>query len=127
MNKQLSMSLTRLKVKGRHCASCSVLIDKALKKVAGVQSVEANYGTETADIAFDETKTNPHELSKQIEPLGYSLVVPTRAHHEGQTAEEMQMNGGGSAGEHAAHTGIGQSKQDKLAEVADMRTKVLAA
>src|SRR3989338_414538 len=115
------------RIKGMHCASCSVLIEKALKKVAGVQSVEANYGTETADIAFDETKTNPHELSKQIEPLGYSLVVPTRTHQTGVATDGMQMNGGGSAEEHAAHTGLDQSKQEKLTEVADMRTNVLVA
>ena len=111
------------RVKGMHCASCSAIIEKTLKKTEGVQSIEANYGTETAKISFDQSKTNPHELSKKIEPLGYSLVVPTHSNHSGQTAEEMGM----SAEEHAAHTGLGQSKREKLAEVADMRTKVIAA
>lgn len=104
------------KVKGMHCASCSAIIEKTLKKIDGVQSVEANYGTETAKISFDTSKINPHELSKKIEHLGYSLEVSP-------TAEEMGM----SESEHAAHTGIGQSKKEKLAEVADMRTKVMAA
>ncbi|MDP3963328.1 MAG: heavy metal translocating P-type ATPase [bacterium] len=111
------------RVKGMHCASCSAIIEKTLKKTEGVQSVEANYGTETAKVSFDQSKTNPHELSKKIEPLGYSLVIPTHSNHSSQTAEEMGM----SAEEHAAHTGLGQSKQEKLAEVADMRTKVMAA
>jgi len=106
-----------------HCASCSAIIEKTLKKVAGVQSVEANYGTEKAKITFDGSKTNPYKLSKKIEPLGYSLIISTQANHSGQTAEEMGM----SAEEHAAHTGLGQSKREKLAEVADMRTKVIAA
>ncbi len=115
-----------------HCASCSSIIQKTLKKVAGVEFVEANYGTETAKISFDQSKTNPDELSKKIEPLGYSLVVPLHSNNSqpsqsfggqaGQTASEMGM----SAEEHAAHTGIGQSKQEKLAEVADMRTKVIS-
>lgn len=104
------------KVKGMHCASCSSVIEKTIKKVEGVQSAEVNYGTEKAKVSFDPSKTNPHVLSKHIEPLGYSLDIPA-------TAEEMGM----SAEEHAAHLGLGQSKKEKLAEVADMRTKVLSA
>lgn len=103
-------------VKGMHCASCSSTIEKTFKKVEGVQSAEVNYGTEKAKVTFDPSKTNPHDLSKQIEPLGYSLEIPI-------TAEEMGM----SADEHAAHLGLNQSKKEKLAEVADMRTKVFSA
>jgi Cu2+-exporting ATPase/Cu+-exporting ATPase len=64
------------KVKGMHCASCSAVIEKTFKKVDGVHSAEVNYGTEKAKVSFDPSKTNPHELSKHIEPLGYSLDVP---------------------------------------------------
>ncbi len=103
-------------VKGMHCASCSAVIEKTFKKVDGVHSVEVNYGTERAKVSFDASKTNPHALSKHIEPLGYSLDVPA-------SAEEMGM----SESEHAAHLGLNQSKKEKLAEVADMRTKVLSA
>lgn len=99
-----------------HCASCSSVIENTFKKVEGVQSAEVNYGTEKAKVSFDPSKTNPHVLSKHIEPLGYSLEAPS-------TAEEMGM----SESEHSAHLGINQSKKEKLAEVADMRTKVLSA
>ena len=103
------------KVKGMHCASCASIIEKTFKKTDGVHSAEVNYGTETAKVAFDESKTNPHQLSQKIEKFGYSLDVPS--------AEEMNM----SPDEHAAHLGLNQSKKEKLAEVADMRTKVLSA
>ena len=104
------------KVKGMHCASCSSVIEKTFKKIEGVQSAEVNYGTEKAKVSFDPSKTNPHDLSKHIEPLGYSLEVPS-------TAEEMGM----SESEHAAHLGLNQSKKEKLAEVRDMRNKVFSA
>ncbi len=104
------------KVKGMHCASCSSVIEKAFKKVDGVHSAEVNYGTEKAKVSFDQSKTNPHDLSKHIEPLGYFLEVP-------KSAEEMGM----SESEHAAHLGLNQSKKEKLAEVVDMRTKVFSA
>lgn len=103
------------RVKGMHCASCAGIIEKTFKKKEGVHSVEVNYGTETAKIAYDATKTSPQHLSESIEPLGYSLVLPT--------AEEMGM----SADEHAAHLGLNQSKKEKLAELQDMRNKVLVA
>lgn len=100
-----------------HCASCSAIIEKTFKKVEGVQSASANYGTESVKVEFDEAKTNPHHLSKTIEPLGYSLIIP-----EEKTAEEMGM----SAQEHAAHLGLNQSKKEKLAELASMKNMVVS-
>ena len=136
------MNTQTYQVRGMHCASCSAIIEKTLKKVDGVQSVDANFGTEAVKVAFDAAKTNPQELSKKIEPLGYSFIVPTRTNHGastqrtyrraqlgGQTADisaslsASQM--GMSEEEHAAHTGIGQSKQEKLAEVVDMKMKII--
>ncbi|OGI66586.1 ATPase [Candidatus Nomurabacteria bacterium RIFCSPHIGHO2_01_FULL_41_91] len=103
------------KIKGMHCASCAAIIEKDIKKIDGVDSVEVNYGTEMAKISFNESKTNPEALSKKIEPLGYSLIIPT--------AESMNM----SADEHAAHLGFNQSKAEKLAEIKDMKIKVISA
>ncbi|MBP6942759.1 MAG: cadmium-translocating P-type ATPase [Candidatus Buchananbacteria bacterium] len=113
------------RVKGMHCASCASIIEKAFKKVEGVESVEVNYGTETAKVSLDTSKVTPHDLSKKIETFGYSLDIPkTDSHaHHGQTASGMGM----SEDEHAAHLGLNQSKEEKLTEVADMRSKVLVA
>ncbi len=110
------------KVKGMHCASCAGIIEKTFKKTEGVHSVEVNYGTETAKVAFDPAKTSSHHLSEKIEKLGYSLVVP-----EDTTMAMDASKMGMSANEHAAHLGLNQSEKEKLAEVADMRTKVLSA
>ncbi|MFH0890844.1 MAG: heavy metal translocating P-type ATPase, partial [Candidatus Liptonbacteria bacterium] len=103
-----------LKIKGMHCASCAGIIEKTFQKTEGVVSAEVNYGTETAKVDFDEEKTSPHHLSQKIEPLGYSLVLPT--------AESMNM----SPEEHAAHLGLNQSKSEKLAELRDMRNKIVS-
>jgi Cu2+-exporting ATPase/Cu+-exporting ATPase len=98
-----------------HCASCATIIEKAFKKTPGVRGAEVNYGTEAAKISYDESATSPESLSKKIEPLGYSLIIPS--------ASEMGM----SESDHASHLGINQSKSEKLAEIADMRTKVISA
>lgn len=100
------------KIKGMHCASCASIIERTFKKKDGVHSVEVNYGTETAKVAHDATRISPEQLSEAIQPLGYSLILPT--------AEEMGMSGS----EHAAHLGLNQSKKEKLTELAEMRSKV---
>lgn len=102
------------KIKGMHCASCAGIIEKTLKKVEGVESVEANYGTEAAKISFDHEKTSPEALSQKIQPLGYSLVMPV--------AKNSIM----SPENHAAHVGMNQSKQEKLAELQSLKNKVIS-
>lgn len=101
-------------IKGMHCASCANIIESTLKKTPGVDSVEVNYVTETAKVDFDESKITPEKLSKKIEPLGYTLMLPT------ETAESMGM----SQSEHAEHLGLNQSKKEKLAELQDMKSKL---
>lgn len=106
------------RIKGMHCASCSSIIEKAFKKTEGVVSAEVNYGTETAKLVFDETKTSPQALSKKIESLGYSLVIPTAEDHSARAAATK----GGE--DHSMHTGINESKKEKLEELADLKRKV---
>ncbi len=103
------------KVKGMHCASCAGIIERKFKKTDGVVSAEANYGNESVKVSFDDSKVTPENLSKKIEPLGYSLVMPT--------AHEMGM----SESEHAAHLGLNQSKEEKLKEIKAQRNQVLSA
>lgn len=109
------MAIEIYPIRGMHCASCSSLIENAFKKVDGVDSVEVSFGAERAKISFDPAKTNPVALSKKIEPLGYSLIIPT--------AGEMGM----SESEHAEHLGLRQFKQEKLVELAGMRANLMWA
>lgn len=99
------MATQTFKIKGMHCASCAGIIEKTFKKTPGVESVEVNYATETAKVAITDGTTTAHHLSKQIEPLGYSLIIPE---------------------DHSKHSGAGQNKNEKLAEIADMKTKVIS-
>ncbi len=100
------------KVQGMHCASCASIIEKTLKKVDGVSSAEVNAGTETAKISFDAHTTNLETLSQKIQPLGYTLVSQIESSPQ---MPEMSIS------EHAAHTGIGQSKKEKMTELSALR------
>ncbi|MCW1930576.1 MAG: heavy metal translocating P-type ATPase [Candidatus Kerfeldbacteria bacterium] len=102
-------------VKGMHCASCSYTIQKALKKIPGVQEAEVNYGTETAKVTFDEQSANPEQFASTVKDLGYTLVLP-------KPTPVMQHAGHNMAGEdHSMHTGVNESKQEKLQELAKLR------
>ena len=103
------------KVKGMHCASCASIIERAVKKIDGVENISVNNGTENAKISFNTEKTSPEIFNQKLEPLGYSLVL--------QTAEEMDM----TENEHAEHLGLNQSKKEKLKEIDDMKKRVFGA
>lgn len=77
-----------LKVKGMHCASCSVLIDKLLAKQPGVISIKTSYGAEKAAIEFDETKISLEKIDELINKLGYDLIRPDET---GFSAEEEEL------------------------------------
>ncbi len=100
------------KIKGMHCASCASIIEKSIKKIEGIESISVNYGTETAHIVFDDEKTPVSILSKEIEPLGYSFLMPMNL------SREMQKDG------ISIHHEMRSSKHEKLAELHDMRMKV---
>ena len=117
------------KVKGMHCASCASIIERTVKKIPGVEDISVNSGTENAKISFDDSKTNPEQFNEKLEPLGYSLVVnkPDHGSHGSMTANMTASEMGMSEDEHAAHLGLNQSKQEKLAELKDMRNKIISA
>ena len=111
------------KVKGMHCASCASIIERTIKKIDGVETIEVNPGTENAKIAFDTSKTSAESFNTKIEPLGYTLVVPMDHDMKNMSAGEMGM----SENEHAEHLGLNQSKQEKLKEIADIKKGVFGA
>jgi Cu+-exporting ATPase len=63
------------KVQGMHCASCAVIVERTLKKLPNIESVDVNYATETAKIQFQRDKTDVVALSQAVEPLGYSIFA----------------------------------------------------
>ena len=65
-----------LKVKGMHCSSCSVLIDKAVGREEGVTAVHTNFGAEKVAIEFDEAKITLEKIDQLINHLGYDLIRP---------------------------------------------------
>lgn len=85
------MEMKNLSIKGMHCASCANIIERKLKKIPGVSSIQVNYGTEAASLSFDEKQTSLKALSTHLEPLGYSFVAPT-AGLNSETPQPTEVN-----------------------------------
>jgi Cu+-exporting ATPase len=79
-----------VKVKGMHCASCSILIDKLVGQVPGVQSIKTSYGAEKSAIEYDETKVNLEALDKAANKLGYDLIRPDEGGTSAEDEERME-------------------------------------
>lgn len=109
-------------VKGMHCASCSNIISKKLNKLPGVHSCDVNYATEKANISFDPSEVSVEQMNDEIYKLGYSLKSPETHHHQMinpvDSMPEMDQT------DHTEHLGLNQSKDEKLQELALLKSKV---
>jgi Cu+-exporting ATPase len=118
------------RVKGMHCASCASIIERTVKKIDGVSEISVNSGTENAKIAFDDSKINVADFNTKLEPLGYSLILKDASPVSGREGSQRGSAADGmgmTENEHAEHLGLNQSKKEKLAEIKDMKSKVMWA
>ena len=80
----LSKSPQQFNITGMHCASCASIIKRTINKIDGVAVCEVNYGTETAQVAFDDHKTSLTAINSKLATYGYSLEnendMPTTQH-----------------------------------------------
>ncbi|MDC1205291.1 heavy metal translocating P-type ATPase [Candidatus Pacebacteria bacterium] len=82
-----------LKVKGMHCASCSILIDKLLKKQGGIINSNTSYGAQKVALEFDESKISLVQIDAFVNKLGYDVVRPdeeTGSLEDDEKIEERQ-------------------------------------
>jgi len=63
-----------LNISGMHCASCALIIEKQVKKLDGISSVNVNASTEKASVIFDEDKISNNDIIKSIKKSGYGVV-----------------------------------------------------
>ncbi len=67
-----------LPVEGMTCASCVARVEKAMKKVDGVENVNVNFATEKVTFSYNDGATNISALSSIVEDAGYKLVLPAK-------------------------------------------------
>lgn len=70
MSSQATLSIT-----GMHCASCSALITRKLKKTAGVEEANVNYGANKARVRFNPARVSEQELIAAVYAVGYGASI----------------------------------------------------
>ena len=65
------------KVTGMTCAACAKAIERAVKKLDGVQSQSINMVTEKLEIVYDESKVSFEDFKKAIQKSGYDILEDT--------------------------------------------------
>ncbi len=63
-----------LKIRGMHCATCAITIEKSLSALEHVSGVTVNYGTDSAHIEYDPEKVTVREIEKAVRDAGYELA-----------------------------------------------------
>jgi len=71
MNTSNATSTVDLGVGGMTCASCVARVERALKKVPGVQQAAVNLATESARITFDGSADLGSQLRRAVRDAGY--------------------------------------------------------
>ncbi len=62
-------------IEGMTCAACAKAVERASKKLEGVQEANVNIATEKLSIIFDEKKCNTLDIEKAIEKAGYKAFL----------------------------------------------------
>ena len=63
-----------LPVKGMHCASCAMNIEKSLKRVSGVKNANVNYASEKVSVEYNSNLANESDLENAIKNAGYDVI-----------------------------------------------------
>ena len=63
-----------LLLSGMHCTACAAIIERQLKKLSGVLTVNVNFAAEKAYIVYDPSQVNADDLIKVVEKAGYKAA-----------------------------------------------------
>ena len=109
------MEKVTVPIKGMHCASCALVIEKTLSKAEGVKEVKVNYGTEKASIEYDKERVSLTKMSDLLKPYGYEFI------ESGPPQENVFQTPGIAS---PAPQKTDPAKQQKLIELEDQKSKV---
>lgn len=84
-------------IKGMHCASCVLTIERAIKGVKGVEKVSVNLATEKAQVDYDPQNVLTEDLAKAVKDVGYELLIG-----EPEAKKEENIPMGAPGHDHAA-------------------------
>lgn len=73
-NSNQNKDIITLPIEGMTCASCVLRVEKALKKIEGVEDAIVNLATEQAKVVLDPSKVDIKKLKEAVEKVGYHVI-----------------------------------------------------
>ena len=73
-NQEQSMTTVTLKVEGMTCGGCVASVTRVLRALPGVSDVTVSLPAGTAQVSFDEARTDESALRAAIEDAGYEVA-----------------------------------------------------
>lgn len=107
----------RYHISGMTCSACSAHVEKAARKLEGVENASVNLLTETMEIEYDESKVQRDGIIRAVENAGYGAEpLATGGRTQGGDAQSG-TSADGSAGQTAYRSkGAARSSVQKKAE-----------
>lgn len=62
-------------IQGMHCASCVNVLERALKKIEGVESASVNLASEKATVEYNEKQVTDKDLALAVNNVGYKALL----------------------------------------------------
>lgn len=75
-----------LAIGGMHCASCSAIIQRSVKKLPGIKEIVVNFAAEKAKVIFDSAQVSDQQIIAQIKKAGYGANLTTADTSEAEKA-----------------------------------------
>ena len=69
------MAAVQLRVTGMTCGHCQQTVEDALKGVKGVYAVSVDLRGMTAEVDYDEARSQVEDLTTAVERVGYQAEV----------------------------------------------------
>lgn len=79
---------TRFSITGMSCSACSAAVERSVKKLEGVKTVEVSLLTNSMTAEFDDTKTNEQAIINAIKSAGYGASAQGRSENQQKNKSE---------------------------------------
>lgn len=68
----------KFNVTGMTCSACSAHVEKSVAKTEGVRSVQVSLLTNSMQVVYDESVTDPAKIIRAVEQSGYGAFLPQK-------------------------------------------------
>lgn len=95
------MEIKKFDIVGMSCSSCVAHVEKSVKKLNGVQSVDVQLLTNSMTVSFDDSQLSVETIEDSVKKAGYEARVQMTASEKNQKGEHLRVD-------------IGKSEADSL-------------